>query len=295
MELDARLRAFAALARRGSFSAAARELSISQPAVSKHIADLERGVDAALVIRGPRGAALTPAGAFLADYVLRAESLLAQAGRGVAAIANEATGTLVIGVSTTPAYLLPPAIAEFHGAHPEVQLEVNVDASARIVEAVRAHRYEFGVVGGFTAAAELASEPLVEDDIVVVGAASMAGRRVLPKDLEMRTWIYREEGSATRRVMEAGWRDIGIAPRRHLEMPSWELVKLMVARDAGVTAISRLAIDIELAAGTLAILQVPRWNARRLLAVVRHREVPLTPLAEVFLGILRQQQDSSRP
>jgi DNA-binding transcriptional LysR family regulator len=293
MELDARLRAFAALARRGSFSAAARELSISQPAVSRHVADLERGVDAALVIRGPRGATLTPAGAFLADYVLRAESLLAQAGRGVGAIANESAGTLVIGVSTTPAYLLPRAIAEFHRAHPEVQVKVNVDASARIVEGVRAHRYEFGIVGGFSAAAELESEPLVEDVILVVGAPSMAGRRLLGREVEMRTWIYREEGSATRAVMEAGWRDMGIAPRRHIEMPSWELVKLLVARDVGVTAISRLAIDVELAAGTLAILHVPRWNARRLLSIVRHREVPLTPLAEAFLGILRQQPGRS--
>ena len=79
MELEARLRAFAAFARRRSFSAAARELRISQPAVSKHIADVEREAGVKLVERRPRGGELTPAGEFLANHVLRAQALLAQA------------------------------------------------------------------------------------------------------------------------------------------------------------------------------------------------------------------------
>ena len=79
MELEARLRAFAAFARRRSFSAAARELRISQPAVSKHIADVEREAGVKLVVRRPRGGQLTPAGEFLANHVLRAHALLVQA------------------------------------------------------------------------------------------------------------------------------------------------------------------------------------------------------------------------
>jgi DNA-binding transcriptional LysR family regulator len=76
MRLEARLRAFAAFARRRSFSAAAAELSISQPAVSKHIADLERALALTLVEHGRRDGALTSAGEFVANHVLRAESLL---------------------------------------------------------------------------------------------------------------------------------------------------------------------------------------------------------------------------
>lgn len=72
MYLDARLRAFAAVSRRRSFSAAARELGISQPAVSKHIADIERRLEVRLIERRRQGAELTAAGAFLADSVLRA-------------------------------------------------------------------------------------------------------------------------------------------------------------------------------------------------------------------------------
>ena len=69
MDLEARLRAFAAFARRRSFSAAAKELRISQPAVSKHIAEVERETGVKLVVRRPRGGELTPAGEFLANHV----------------------------------------------------------------------------------------------------------------------------------------------------------------------------------------------------------------------------------
>ena len=75
MKLEARLRAFAAFARQRSFSAAAAELSISQPAVSKHIAELEEELGLRLVERARRDGMLTKAGDFVANHVLRAESI----------------------------------------------------------------------------------------------------------------------------------------------------------------------------------------------------------------------------
>src|SRR5688500_215055 len=99
MELEARLRAFAALARRGSFSGAAQELYVSQPAISKHLAALETEVGRPLVARGRTGSPLTPAGEVLADYVLRAEALLANARRALATGAEADTGTLSIAAS----------------------------------------------------------------------------------------------------------------------------------------------------------------------------------------------------
>jgi len=114
MDLEARVRAFAALSRRRSFSAAARELGISQPAVSKHIADIERRLGVRLVERRPRGGELTPAGVFLADYVLRAEALLAQAARSVTEFRQPPTGSLTIAASGVPAtYLLPEVAVAF--------------------------------------------------------------------------------------------------------------------------------------------------------------------------------------
>jgi len=286
MQLEARLRAFAALARRGSFSAAGEELVISQPAVSKHVAELEAELGTQLVIRGPRRIRLTPAGEFVADHVERAEALVAQAARGARSLAGAETGRLAIATSGTGMYLAVAAIAAFHSAHPRVELDVQIGTSEPIVELVRAHRAELAIVGGFTAARDVDSETLVEDDIVIVAAPSLARSRPTLRDLESLTWISREEGSSTRAAFEAAWRDLGITPAGRISLPSWEAVKLAVASGAGVSGISRYAVTTELAAATLAILKVPGWRVRRHFSLVHARDIPLSPPAERFRTIL---------
>jgi DNA-binding transcriptional LysR family regulator len=287
MELEARLRAFAALARRGSFSAAAEELYVSQPAISKHVAVLEAEVGKSLVTRGRMGSELTPAGQLLADYVLRAEALLANARRGLAAGDEAETGTLAIAASGIPGtYLLPDVLLAFRERYAGVELEFDVSTSAGALDLVRAHRAELGVVGGFEAPVELDAEPLLEDDIVLAGSPSLAGRRLRTKELETLTWISRSEGSATRAAVQTARWELGLHAVRTLELPSWEAVKRAVGKGAGIAAISRLALDVELEAGALAILDVPRWRLRRTITLVRARDVPLTPPAERFRSLL---------
>jgi DNA-binding transcriptional LysR family regulator len=286
VQLEARLRAFAALARRGSFSAAGEELVISQPAVSKHVAELEAELGTQLVIRGPRRIRLTPAGEFVADHVERAEALVAQAARGARALAGADTGRLAIATSGTGMYLAVGAIAAFHAAHPRVELDVQIGTSEPIVELIRAHRAELAIVGGFTAARDVDSETLLEDDIVVAAAPSVARARPSLRALERLTWISREEGSSTRAAFEAAWRDLGITPSGRISLPSWEAVKLAVARGAGVCGISRYAVTTELAAGTLAIVKVPGWRVRRHFSLVHARDIPLSPPADRFRTIL---------
>src|SRR6266487_1518069 len=261
MDVEPRLRAFAAVAREGSFSRAAERLYVSQPAVSKHIASLEAELRAQLITRGRRGATLSPAGQVLADYVLRAEALLANARRALATGAEAQIGMLSLAASGIPGtYLLPGVLARFHDERPAVELDVRLSTS-----------------GG----------PLVEDDVVLVGAPSFGGRRLRPKDLEGLTWVSREEGSATRAAVEAARWQIGLHAVRTLELPSWEAVKLAVASGAGIAAISRFALDLELEAGTLVVLDMPRWRLARTISVVTARDVPVTPPAERFLELLR--------
>src|SRR5258707_337342 len=152
MRLEARLRAFAAYVRLRSFSGAARELRISQPAVSKHIADIEREFGAPLVERRRPAGAFGPAAAFRAHHALR------------------------------------------------------------------------------------------------------------------------EEGSATRGVVEAAFADLGITPKRRLELPSWEAIKLMARRGYGVAACGRFAVEEELRSGLLAVIPIRGWKARSTMSVLRVRD-----------------------
>jgi len=177
MKLEARLRAFAAFARKRSFSAAAVELRISQPAISKHIAELEHTLGLKLVERARRDGELTSAGDFVANHVLRAESLLVRASLGVAQFRNSGSGSVaVVASSLTGTYLLPEIIAEFQYSHPEVRVALTVGTAERAVELLRSHRAELGFVAGTVAAPEIETEPLLEYEVVIVGKSGLVPR-----------------------------------------------------------------------------------------------------------------------
>jgi DNA-binding transcriptional LysR family regulator len=222
--------------------------------------------------------------------VLRAEALLANGLRAVEAGRDGHLGTLSLAASGIPGtYLLPQLVARFHDEHPSVVIDFQVSTSGGALDLLRAHRAELGVIGGLVVPPELEDEPLVEDEIVLVGAPALGGRRLKPRDLAGVTWIYREEGSATRAAVEAARWEAGLHVSRSLQLPSWEAVKLAVAHGAGIAAISRYALDLELRAGTLAVLDLPRWRVGRMISAVYTRDVPLGAAAERFLDLIRTE------
>lgn len=288
MKLEARLRAFAAYARQRSFSGAADALRISQPAVSKHVAELERALGIALVERARRDGSLTPAGDFVANHLLRAEALLAQASLGAGQFSTRGPAAVeVVASSLTGAYLLPALIAEFSHAHPGIRVGLRSGTAAEAVEMLRAHRAELGFVAGMAAAPEIETEPLLEHDVVIVGAPRVVPPRPSRDVLERLTWISREDGSATRISSDAGLARVGLVPARRLELPSNEAVMHAVRRGFGIAAMSRFVVEAELRAGALAILRVPGWDVRNVVSILRVRDARLTPSAERFEAFVR--------
>jgi DNA-binding transcriptional LysR family regulator len=289
MLLEARLRAFEALAAEQSFVGAARRLHLSQPAVSKHIAALEREIGIALVTRRP-SFQLTPAGQFLAGYVAKAGALLDQAERGVRALVEAEVGTLRVGASGTPGtYLVPKVVRRFIDRRPYVDVAFQLGTSAETLDALEHHEIELGIIGGLGGRSDLDVEPIVDDNLVLVCSPSLATTRLRPGDLDDLLWVHREEGSATRVALEAALRAIGAAPRRRLALPSWEAIKLVVADGGAVAAVSEMAIDVEQAAGTLVRLDVKGWRLGRPISVARHPQLPLSPLATAFVSDLRER------
>jgi DNA-binding transcriptional LysR family regulator len=286
MELNARLRAYAAFVRRKSFSGAASELRISQPAVSKHIADLERQLGVKLIER--RTHSLTTAGEYLAHNVVRAEALLKQVAQGLASLRDPIGGIVSIISSGTPGtYVLPRIVAAFQQEHPGVRIDFELATSSGVIAAVRAHRAQLGVTGGFIAAPELQAEPLFEDEIVVVGPPSLSRRRLTRDSIEALTWISREEGSATRAIADNALADLGIVPRWRLALPAWESIKIAVREGYGIAAFSRQAVQAELASGALVEVPFGSWRVRRMFSLVHIRDAALTSVAQALADTLR--------
>jgi len=288
MKLEARLRAFAAFVRQRSFSAAATELRISQPAVSKHIAELEAALGLKLVERARREGVLTRAGDFVANHVLRAEALLVQAALGAAQFRKSGSGSVaVVASSLTGGYLLPEIIADFQHSNPDVRVTLQVGTAERAVELLRSHHAELGFVAGTVTAPEIETEPLFEYDIMIVGKPALVPRRPSRDSFEKATWISREDGSATRISSDAGLARLGIVPRHRLELPSNEAVVHALKRGYGIAAIGRYVVAAELRTGSLAAIRVRGWNVRNIVSVLRVRDAKLTPSADLFQTFVR--------
>ncbi|HTM18951.1 MAG TPA: LysR family transcriptional regulator, partial [Kofleriaceae bacterium] len=125
MELH-RLRAFAAVAREGGFSRAARKLGQTQSSVSQAVAALERELDESLLVRAGRRVDLTEAGRVLLAHAERAFAELAAAEGELAALRDLESGRLAVGTSDTLAtWLLPPVLGAFRTRHPGVELRLD--------------------------------------------------------------------------------------------------------------------------------------------------------------------------
>ena len=268
MKLEARLRAFAAFARQRSFSAAAAELRISQPAVSKHIAELEHVIGLELVERARRAARSRVLVTFVANYVLRAEALLVQAGLGATQFRKSGSGTVVVVASSlTGTYLLPAIIAEFQHSHRVCASRLHVGTAEHAIDLLRSHRAELGFVAGAVAAPEIEAETTVRlrsrSRRQVSARPAPAVRETVLRDL---TWLSREEGSATRISSDAELARLGIVPRRRLELPSNESLVHALKRGYGIAAISRYVVAAELRTGSLAVIRVRGWNVRNIVS-----------------------------
>jgi DNA-binding transcriptional LysR family regulator len=292
MKLEARLRAFAAFARNRSFSSAAEELGISQPAVSKHIAELEQELGIKLVERSRRDGALTDAGDFVANYVLRAEALLTQAGLRAAQFRQGGPGSVaLVASSLTGTYLLPEIIADFQFLHPGVRVTLQVESAEHAVDRLRSHRAELGFVAGTVTAPEIETEPLLEYEVVIVGKPALTSRRPSRDSFEKLTWLSREEGSATRISSDDRLAQLGIIPKRRLELPSNEALVSALKRGYGIGAISRYVVAPELGAGSLAVIRLRGWDVRNIVSVLRVRDAKLTPSADDFQAFVRTRLD----
>ena len=288
MKLEARLRAFAAFARQRSFSAAAAELRVSQPAISKHIAELESTIGVKLIDRARRDGALTSAGAFVANYVLRAEALLVQANLGAAQFRESGTGSVaLVASSLTGTYVLPEIIADFAHSHPGIQVRLQIGSALEAIGHLRSHRAELGFVAGVIAVPEIEAEPLLEYEVVLVGKPALVPRRPSRDVLEQLTWLTREDGAATRISSDAGLARLGIVPGRRIELPTIESLLEAVKKGYGIAAISRNVVAPDLRGGSLAVIEVRGWDVRNTVSVLRVRDATLTPAAERFQTFVR--------
>ena len=159
---------FHGVARAGSVNAAARLLHTSQPAISRELRTLEERLGMPLFDRLPRGMRLTEAGQMLLGFAERIFGLDEAAERAMRELADLEGGQLAIGASNTiGTYLLPAALAAFHGRHPKVNLQLEVANTQEILAGVLDSRFTLGFVEGVIHDEAIEATEFRRDHIVV--------------------------------------------------------------------------------------------------------------------------------
>ncbi|MDO8671421.1 MAG: selenium metabolism-associated LysR family transcriptional regulator [Dehalococcoidia bacterium] len=289
------LEVFYTVAKRLSYSRAAEELFISQPAVSRHVHALEKELGAKLLGQVGNRVYLTDAGRIVFDYAQRVFALTEETKRALAEFEGLERGYLRLGASSTPGiYLLPSVITLFRQRYPGVEVSLDIANSQQIEEKVLRNELDLGFVGA-RFLPELHVQPYVRDELVLIVPPShqFASREaVSPQELDQEIFILREAGSGTRRVFEQELSRLGITLRRPMELTGCEAVKRAVAAGMGIAVVSEYSVSLELAHGLLCRIKLSSLQLARELSIVSHKNVRPSAAALAFLALLRKTSPS---
>lgn len=255
---DRRLQVFYTVAKQLSFTKAAEQLFMTQPAVTFQVKQLEEHFSARLFERNHGRITLTPTGRLVMDYAERILALSEEMEKRVAELTGAMSGPLLLGASTTIAeFMLPQVLGEFKARHPEVQTHMMVANSETIESRVADHTLDLGLIESPSHVAGLNVEVCCDDELVMIcapGHRLAKLKAVTPRQIASDSYVSRESGSGTREFADNFFRECAVAPEDLsvvMELGSPEAIKGAVQTGIGVSIVSRATIGKELALGTL--------------------------------------------
>ena len=286
------MRVFASVARHLSFTRAARELHLTQPAVSQQMRLLEEEVGLPLFEKIGRRVQLAPAGAELLGYATQTLELIRAASEALAAMRGLKRGVLKLGAVSTTKYFAPSLLSAFTPAYPEVTIKFSVGNREEAIKQMANNEIDLVIMGRpprelDTIAAAFAKHPLII--IAPPDHPLAARRRIQLKQLSGEQFLIREEGSGTRASMERVFRERRVSFRVSMEVSSNETIKQAVMAGMGISFISAHTVGLELAAGKLVCLDIVGLPIVRDWYVIHLREKLLSPIAAAFRSFLLER------
>lgn len=285
---------FVRVVEKQSLSAAARDLFLTQPAVSKQIQAMEEMFGAQLLERVGRRIRLTETGEVLYRYAREIIKLMEEMDDALSRTAAGVGGRLLIGASTVPGnYLLPSIIGRYKEAYPAVRVSLEVGDTEKVVVQLLEQRFDLAVVGALVKHRKLISSFLVEDQLrlIVPAGHHFAGREsVTVEELLKEKIIWREKGSGTRAVLENRLAENGVNLKNLdivLELGSTEATISAVEEGLGAALVSSWAVKKSEALGKTASLDLEGIDLKRPLYLVYPRQKNYSRAVMAFLEFLK--------
>ncbi len=291
---DHKLKVFCTVAETKSFSKAAETIHLTQPAVSLLIQAIEETYETKLFDRANNTVTLTPAGEMLYNYAKEILNLYAAAGKNIGEITGFVKGSIRVGASSTIGnYLLPGVIAAFRKTHPKIKIHLLVGNTKRVVELLNAGNIDIGLVEGDVARQKMVVDKLVTDELalIVPPVHPLAKKRnVSIFEITKEPFIFREEGSGTRQVIEKYLGKYSITPQDmmiSMVLGSTEAIKESVENGIGIAIVSRWAVRKELKYRTLKPLSFKEEKMLRDFSLIFQQKAILSHAVDEFLSYLK--------
>lgn len=286
------LQIFAVAARHLSYARAAEELSLTPPAISMQLKQLEENAGLPLFERVGRGVTLTQAGDLLYHHALRVLGEIKDAEANLMALQGAEVGELSVGLVSTAKYFMPRLLAQFTRDNPGIQVQFSVGNREALLRKLQDNALDLAIMGRIPTEIDAHAEPLATHPYVLVAPPDHPLREATRFDLqELRhdTLLLREEGSGSRRVAEEMFRNHLFTPARTASMGSNETIKQAVMAGLGISLISLHTLPLELKMGAVCLLDVIGTPIERTWYVVHMNSKRLLPAGQKFRDFLLAQ------
>ncbi len=251
---------FLEVARQLSFTKASQVLYISQPAITKHIQQLEEQYKTSLFERKGSSIILSEAGKILFDFLLKAKAIEKQLAYEIGTLRDQAhvKGDLKLGASTTVAlYIVPPILSGFRAKYPDVRMSLLNRNSENVLKALLDHEIDLGIVEGKNKMARVNSQPFLTDEVIPVCSArsyiSKKGK-ISIEEIKNIPIVLRERGSGTLAAVKQALSNHKIKLsdlKISMRLGGTEALKNFVLADESLGFLPMRAVAKEIASGDL--------------------------------------------
>jgi LysR family transcriptional regulator, low CO2-responsive transcriptional regulator len=260
-------RLFEAVARHRSYTRAAEELHLTQPAVHIQVKRLEESMGLPLIELVGKKLLLTRAGDEVYAAALEVTARLQTLADSLTDMKGKVAGPLKVAVVTSAKFFMPHYLGRFVHEYPEVQPQLTVTNRARVLERLSNNLDDFVVLGQIPEKLDLVALPFLENPLVLAAHPDhpLAREKNIPiMRLADERFLLREPGSGTRSSTERLFAEHGLQLKPYMELGSGEAIKQAIMADLGISIVPMGSLELERDAGRIAILDVEGFPMRRM-------------------------------